>query len=315
MTDWVNIRTLAAAALMLVIAEAMKGFVGEAAKDAYKALKVRIAHWVDGDVEALEKAPASAGRQSVVAEVVDGQPPEEQASVKAFAAEGLPASKSEAKKRKGGDPVGFDEGNRRPKRPWTIYWTSDSGVPIRLRALRKLAEETKNHDLERGLYIEELKAERGVYLHQLLEETKKLPLNAAQLVAHLLWIAVMGFYWVLADYGRSFVRPAAWLVWSGFFFYWGYSEVLAKLMAKAPDIEKYKQAVGMLALGNAVPFVGPLTVDAKIKEFLFCPNNAASCLPPIPPEGFQLLVIAQNLFSITCVFFIGLALRNYFRIK
>jgi hypothetical protein len=26
-------------------------------------------------------------------------------------------------------------------------------------------------------------------------------------------------------------------------------------------------------------------------------------------------VLGQNLFSITCVFFIGLALRNYFRIK
>jgi hypothetical protein len=57
------------------------------------------------------------------------------------------------------------------------------------------------------------------------------------------------------------------------------------------------------------------TIDIKIKEFLFCPNNAASCLPPIPPEGFQFLVIFQNLLSIILVFFIGLALRNYFRIK
>jgi hypothetical protein len=126
----------------------------------------------------------------------------------------------------------------------------------------------------------------------------------------------MGVYWALADYGRSFVRPLAWLIMSGFVFYWGYGKVLAHLMPKAcPIADRYEQAVGMLALGNAVPFVGPLTIDTKIKEFLFCPTNAASCLPPIPPEGFQLLVIAQNLFSITCVFFIGLALRNYFRIK
>jgi hypothetical protein len=55
------------------------------------------------------------------------------------------------------------------------------------------------------------------------------------------------------------------------FFYWCYTEVLAKLMAKAPDIEKYKQAVRMLALGNTVPFVGPLTIDSKVKEFLFAP--------------------------------------------
>jgi hypothetical protein len=66
-----------------------------------------------------------------------------------------------------------------------------------------------------------------------------------------------------------------------------------------------------MALGNAVPFVGPLTIDGEVKKFLFCAGDA-NCLPP---EGFQLLVIAQNVVSIILVFFIGLALRNYFRIK
>jgi hypothetical protein len=64
-----------------------------------------------------------------------------------------------------------------------------------------------------------------------------------------------------------------------------------------------------------VPFVGPLTIDSEIKKFLFCSSGADSCLPPIPPEGFQFLVIGQNLVSIILVFFIGLALRNYFKIK
>jgi hypothetical protein len=56
-----------------------------------------------------------------------------------------------------------------------VHWTSDTKIPLRLRALRKIAEETKNHDLERDLYIEERKAERGVYLGQILEldEPKK----------------------------------------------------------------------------------------------------------------------------------------------
>jgi hypothetical protein len=190
-----------------------------------------------------------------------------------------------------------------------------------LRAFRKIAEETKNHDLERDLYIEERNAERGVYLRQRWEELKKegwknWPRNAARLFSHLLWIVVMFGYWGLADYGRSFVRPLVALIASVFFFDWGYRNDLAHLMPKAcPLGDQYERALGMLALGNAVPFVGPLTIDTKIKEFLFCPNNAASCLPPIPPEGFQFLVIFQNLFSITCVFFIALALRNYFKIK
>ncbi len=136
--------------------------------------------------------------------------------------------------------------------PGKRSWTSDSKIPIRLRALRKIAEETKNYDLDRDLYIEERKAERGVYLRQQreelrqrLDELKKAswrewPLNAGRLIvpyqrliAHLLWIAIMGVYWALADYGRSFVRPFAWLIASVFFFYMCYSEVLAPLMAKA----------------------------------------------------------------------------------
>jgi hypothetical protein len=57
------------------------------------------------------------------------------------------------------------------KRPWT----EDSEILVRLRAFRKVAEETKNHDLERDLYIEERKAERGVYWRQLFVELNKAP--------------------------------------------------------------------------------------------------------------------------------------------
>jgi hypothetical protein len=82
----------------------------------------------------------------------------------------------------------------------------------------------------------------------------------------------MGVYWALADYGRRFVRPLAWLIASVFFFDWRYTEVLTPFMAKAPDADKYKQALGMLALGNAVPFVGPLTIEcsARTTQRLAC---------------------------------------------
>jgi Pentapeptide repeats (9 copies) len=233
-------------------------------------------------------------------------------------------------------------------RPGRLHWTRDSEVPLRLRAFRKIAEETKNHDLERDLYIEERKAERGVYWHQLsgrdelegklkeIAEQKRhvwlewrlkrrarnarwlgllaKPSQLVRLITHCLWILVMWFYWLFADYGRSLVRPAIALGLSWYGSYRLYRWVLSPTMAQAPDIEKYKEAVWRLALGNAVPFVGPLTVDAEIKKFLFCPlGNCPS--PLMPPDGFQFLVIAQNLLSIILVFFIGLALRNYFRIK
>jgi hypothetical protein len=123
-----------------------------------------------------------------------------------------------------------------------LHWTDNGRIPVRLRDFRKIAEETKNHDLERDLYIEERKAERGVFWHQLVEELRKAqwierPIMTGRLIAHILWIAVMSVYWVLADYGRSFIRPLAALIASVLFFDWRYTAVLAPLMTKAPDAD------------------------------------------------------------------------------
>jgi hypothetical protein len=69
----------------------------------------------------------------------------------------------------------------------------------------------------------------------------------------------------------------------------------------------------MVARANAVPFVGPLAIDAEIKKILFCPGFG-ECRP-IPPKSYQWLATFQNVVSIILFFFIGLALRNYFKIK
>ena len=184
---------------------------------------------------------------------------------------------------------------------------------MRLRALRKIAEETKNHDLERDLYIEERKAERGVSLHQLLEELRKAPiidkpLIFSRLVAHCAWIIVMFGYWALADYGRSFARPLICLLVSVFIFHFGYASILAPLKQKVDPAIKdyYDQAVWMLALGNAVPFAGHLSIDAGIKKSLYCPSNVCGEHSAIPPLGVQVLVIVQNVVSITLIFFSAL---------
>ncbi|HEX3495283.1 MAG TPA: hypothetical protein VHT48_07935 [Methylocella sp.] len=159
-----------------------------------------------------------------------------------------------------------------------LHGTSESDVPVRLRRLRKLAEDTKNHDLARNLYIEERKAERGINLRQLLDELKKAreelkkkledidkqqrevwsnwrhrkrarnahrigsAVRISRLALHRSWIVVMGVYWALADYGRSFARPAAWLGLSEYSFYRLYLWILAALMAKASpsDRDRYK---------------------------------------------------------------------------
>ncbi len=219
------------------------------------------------------------------------------------------------------DFTGAHIGFARPgKRPWTKYWTKDSRVPLRLRAVRKIAEDTKNHDLERDLYIEERKAERGVYFVQQLEALKKdswknWPRNAGQLIAHFLWIIVMGVYWALADYGRSFIRPAIWLFVSNIFFYWRYEWLFEPLKQKAgpANAAEYERALKIVQGNYFVPSLGPLPIDAEIKKFLFCPGFDP-CVP-IPPDGYQPLMLIQTGITITCLFFIGLALRNYFKIK
>jgi hypothetical protein len=185
-----------------------------------------------------------------------------------------------------GAHIGFVRPNR------LFHWTYKTTIPVRLRA---------HHDLERDLYIEERKAERGVYWCQWQEVLKKEPNWALKGIALLklfhagLWIFVMSLYWILADYGRSLMRPFGALIASGFFFYWCYGKVFEQGAPKlCPLSDQYDHAVGMLALGNTVPFVGPLTIDSDIKKFLFCPSG--SCPSPlIPPEGFQFLVIFQNL--------------------
>jgi hypothetical protein len=79
------IGTLVATALSMAADAALKGAVGEAFKDAYKALKEQVAQWAAGDVEALAKTPTSASRQGVIAEIVDAQPQDDQDAVRALA--------------------------------------------------------------------------------------------------------------------------------------------------------------------------------------------------------------------------------------
>ena len=103
MADPITIGVLTASALAMAGEAALNGAVGEAAKDAYKALKSRVAHWGGIDVQALEKAPTSQAPRAVVAEIVDSQSGDEQAAVRMLAQQLLAALKRS-------DPVGLDIG-------------------------------------------------------------------------------------------------------------------------------------------------------------------------------------------------------------
>jgi hypothetical protein len=102
--DPVSVGTLAAAALGMGGEAIVKGAVGEVVKDAYKALKNKVAAWASNDVEALANAPASAGRRAVVAEAIDAQSAEQQAEARALAQRLIAALKEAS------GPIGMDIG-------------------------------------------------------------------------------------------------------------------------------------------------------------------------------------------------------------
>jgi uncharacterized protein YjbI with pentapeptide repeats len=200
-------------------------------------------------------------------------------------------------------------------------WTTDSRVTLHLRWLRKIADETNNHDLERDLYIEERKAERGIVLAQYLREGWR-AFFKLKFWAHCSWILIMGGYWLLSNYGRSFVRPVLALLLSVFAFYRIYVGVLET--PKAEYIPDFRNAVRAYAIANAVPFVGSLTLEKEVKTTLLCGGRADLAVPsgnsvctPVPPPSlvFQLITIGQSIFSAICIFFAGLALRNYFKLR
>jgi len=85
MGDPVTIGVLAAAALAMAAEAVVKAGVGEVVKDAYQALKTKIAVWCGTDVETLVNDPTSKGRQLIVAEKIDQQSPEDQAEIKTLA--------------------------------------------------------------------------------------------------------------------------------------------------------------------------------------------------------------------------------------
>jgi hypothetical protein len=153
--------------------------------------------------------------------------------------------------------------------------------------------------------------------------------TATRLLIHLSWIAAMFFYWLLADYGRSFMRPILALLLSIVLFHAAYWLTLrpqpalkfwprittalrqATTRPQANDPPSVR-ATRAFALANAVPFVGALTLDKEIKR-LICGDQPVDdekkaaqlgvqpCVP-IPPLRFQALALLQTIVSTLCVF-------------
>ncbi|TPQ32480.1 hypothetical protein C2U70_21700 [Bradyrhizobium guangdongense] len=104
MTDPLTIGSLAVSALSIAAKKALEAGVGEVIKDAYAGLKSKIAEWSGTDLAALEKDPDSKGRQLIVAEEINRQPPEVRTEIKAL----VLALNEALRKAAEANPIGID---------------------------------------------------------------------------------------------------------------------------------------------------------------------------------------------------------------
>lgn len=103
MVDPITIGGLAVSALAMAGEAVLKGSLGEGAKDAYHALKNKIARWAGPEVKALEENPASQELQTLVAGIVDNRSPAERTVAREFAEQLIAALRN-------GGNVGLDVG-------------------------------------------------------------------------------------------------------------------------------------------------------------------------------------------------------------
>jgi hypothetical protein len=123
----------------------------------------------------------------------------------------------------------------------------------------------------------------------------------------------MGVYWLLADYGRSFIRPLVALVASIFVFHAAYSIVLSPPPAMSETT--FRNAIWAFTIANAVPFVGALSLEKELKDTILCAASSLPACDRVPKTAFQLLALGQSITSGLLIFFVALALRNFFKLR
>jgi hypothetical protein len=103
--DPMTIGALAAWALGTAAEALGKGVLGEVSKDAYKRLKDKVVQWAGGDVAALEKAPTSESRKTVIAEIIDLQSEQDLEALRLLIEELVSSFKNDSK------AIGLDIGS------------------------------------------------------------------------------------------------------------------------------------------------------------------------------------------------------------
>lgn len=204
---------------------------------------------------------------------------------------------------------------------------------VKIRELRKIAEDNKNHSLDSKLYIQEIRALNRLNSKHLLSDLSNGRLALLDRLDSLFQLfSVTGLrflnflYGAFSNYGKSIVLPTIWYLLSFPVFYFLYFSMFFPIESSAisdknlvgSDIDHYNATFEALVWANGAPFIGNSILDNGLKKFLFCPNiknvssQAISCFPP---ENYFLLSSIQFIISSVLIFLILLGVRNYYRIK
>ena len=218
-------------------------------------------------------------------------------------------------------------------------WTTEGKIDTRLRRLRKIAKDVEAGDLERDLFILERKAQRGrlfsgptdpwpaawnrgrphdrASLSENLQELDLfrmlgLLLRLLGLVFRPLGLTLWLFlYGITSDYGRSIIRPLAWLVVSFFGFLglyrWQYNAYCGRPFPLTnPDLMSF-------TLGNSLPFLSSLNPARRdVLLRLFGEHGHADRVAI--PFAIETLSSIQSILGAVLLFLLLLAIRNRFRL-
>jgi len=204
--------------------------------------------------------------------------------------------------------------------------SAPNDLAARYRALRRIAGEGHNHNLEQEFFAEELRAQQFKdcwFLHPLF---------------YAIWI-----YEVLSNFGRSLVRPFFWMAVSLTVFghlylersgsatdsLWENTTMLASaavsgLTGTEPPLKgkcgkgtgSPARAAVALSVRNSIPFAAGMLGD-KSRQIYACLYGTLKIdgrSEPRIPDDVAFWGVVQMLFSAILIFLFGLALRNNFKI-
>ncbi len=198
----------------------------------------------------------------------------------------------------------------------------DEDTVSKIRYLRGVASKTHAIDVERDLNILERKAQIGVEWAGL----KQWPWRGfKQWCSHLLTAIsgsmLMMLYGATSRYGRSIVLPFFWLAVSTIaydrLYGWLYEKVRFIYSENAENISSSLldfTITSMVPFGSNVRPTYQAAVDNLFPIVQTLPNGQI-LLEGRVPAIFQLVSLTQGVLTLVFVFLIGLALRNFFRMK